>query len=154
MVLVGTVLSVSACDRKPGVAVVQFNMQKPAPKTMPTWDTTKVKEGSEGIKYIVLRAGNGTRPAAGQTVDVQYSGWLEGGRLFDSSVDRNQKFTFVLARGQVIRGWDLAVADMLPGEIRRVRIPPHIAYGTRGAGAGIIPPNATLVFDIELLGSR
>lgn len=126
----------------------------PAAKTMPTWDQSKRTKGPQGLQWEILTPGKGDKPKTGQTVTVHYAGWLLDGRLFDASVDRKQPFSFVLGRGQVIRGWDLAVADMLPGEIRRVRIPPHIAYGTRGTGAGIIPPNATLVFDIHLISAK
>ncbi len=96
-------------------------------------------------------------PKHGQRVSVHYTGWLDSngkeGRKFDSSVDRGQKFEFYLGRGAVIRGWDEAVADMKIGEKRRIYLPADLAYGNRGAG-NIIPPNAALIFDIELFDAQ
>lgn len=104
-----------------------------------------------GLKYEVLTAGNGAEAKAGQQVHVHYTGWLTNGTKFDSSVDRGQPFTFGLGRRQVIAGWDEGVAGMKIGEKRKLTIPAQLGYGERGAG-GVIPPNATLVFDVELLG--
>jgi FKBP-type peptidyl-prolyl cis-trans isomerase len=100
-----------------------------------------------------LTVGNGPTAAAGQSVSVHYTGWLTNGQKFDSSVDRNDPFEFNLGRGQVIPGWDQGVAGMQVGGKRKLTIPPELAYGARGAG-GVIPPNATLVFEVELLGIR
>jgi len=114
---------------------------------------TRQKKAS-GLEYEVLQEGTGASPKAGQAVTVHYTGWLDNkgkpGTKFDSSVDRGQPFTFVLGIGQVIKGWDEGVADMKVGEKRRLTIPATLAYGARGAG-GLIPPNATLIFDVELL---
>jgi FKBP-type peptidyl-prolyl cis-trans isomerase FkpA len=97
-----------------------------------------------------LVEGAGPAPKAGDRVAVHYTGWLTDGRKFDSSVDRGQPFVFTLGRGQVIGGWDQGVATMRVGDKVRLTIPPHLGYGARGAG-GVIPPNATLIFEVELL---
>lgn len=103
-----------------------------------------------GLKYEDLEAGEGVKAEAGMRVTVHYSGWLENGSKFDSSLDRQQPFSFVLGKGQVIKGWDEGVAGMLIGGKRRLTIPSQLGYGSRGAG-GVIPPNATLIFEVELL---
>jgi FKBP-type peptidyl-prolyl cis-trans isomerase FkpA len=107
-----------------------------------------------------VKAGTGAEASAGQTVNVHYTGWLYSptaadhhATKFDSSRDRNEPFSFVLGAGQVIPGWDQGVAGMKVGGQRTLVIPPALGYGSRGAG-GVIPPNATLVFDVELLGVR
>lgn len=106
-----------------------------------------------GLKYIDITEGNGVTPEIGQTVTVHYTGVLENGKKFDSSRDRNQPFSFKIGVGQVIKGWDEGVATMSVGGRRQLIIPPDLAYGSRGAG-GVIPPNATLIFDVELLGIK
>jgi FKBP-type peptidyl-prolyl cis-trans isomerase len=100
-----------------------------------------------------LNVGNGDEAVAGKTVVVHYTGWLTNGSKFDSSKDRNDPFDFRLGAGQVIPGWDDGVAGMKVGGKRKLTIPPEMAYGSRGAG-GVIPPNATLVFEVELLAVR
>jgi FKBP-type peptidyl-prolyl cis-trans isomerase len=97
-----------------------------------------------------LKAGNGARPKKGDLVTVHYTGWLTDGSKFDSSVDRDDPFQFGLGLGQVIGGWDLGVAQMCIGDKVRLTIPPHLGYGANGY-PGAIPPNATLVFEVELL---
>lgn len=102
------------------------------------------------LKIEKLVEGNGARPKTGDRVVVHYTGWLLDGTKFDSSVDRKQSFEFLLGKGQVIRGWDEGVATMQVGDKVKLTIPPHLAYGRYGAG-GVIPPDATLVFEVELL---
>jgi FKBP-type peptidyl-prolyl cis-trans isomerase FkpA len=106
-----------------------------------------------GLQYIDIVIGSGDEARAGQNVSVHYTGWLTSGKKFDSSRDRGQPFTFRLGGGQVIQGWDAGVAGMRVGGQRRLTIPPNMGYGASGA-AGVIPPNATLIFDVELLGVR
>jgi peptidylprolyl isomerase len=110
-----------------------------------------------GLRIIDVKPGTGTVPQAGQTVTVNYTGWLfvdgKKGQKFDSSLDRNQPFSFTLGQGQVIKGWDEGVATMHVGGKRTLIIPPDLGYGASGAG-GVIPPNATLIFDVDLLGVK
>ncbi len=108
---------------------------------------------ASGLMYYVLRAGAGAAPLPGQTVGVHYTGWIEGGAKFDSSVDRGQLFTFPVGAGRVIKGWDEGVLGMHVGELRQLHIPAALAYGKKGAG-GAIPPDANLVFDVELVELR
>lgn len=115
-----------------------------------TWQTT-----SSGLQYEDVLAGSGDEAQPGDEVRVHYTGWLyengAAGRKFDSSKDRGQPFSFPLGAGHVIRGWDEGVAGMKVGGTRRLLIPSDLGYGARGAG-GVIPPNATLLFEVELLG--
>lgn len=108
---------------------------------------------ASGLKYVDLKEGTGLSPKKGQNVLVHYTGWLKDGTKFDSSVDRNQPFPFRVGVGQVIRGWDEGVLSMKVGGKRKLIIPPKLGYGARGAG-GVIPPNATLIFEVELLDLR
>jgi FKBP-type peptidyl-prolyl cis-trans isomerase FkpA len=103
-----------------------------------------------GLKYEDLKEGAGPAATTGKTVSVHYTGWLTDGKKFDSSKDRNEPFNFPLGAGRVIKGWDEGVAGMKVGGKRKLTIPPGLGYGPRGAG-GVIPPNATLVFEVELL---
>jgi peptidylprolyl isomerase len=111
----------------------------------------------DGLKIIDTQVGTGASPKTGQTCVMHYTGWLyengARGKKFDSSVDRGQPFEFPIGAGRVIRGWDEGVATMKVGGKRTLIIPPELGYGARGAG-GVIPPNATLIFDVELLGLK
>jgi peptidylprolyl isomerase len=120
-------------------------------------DTTPMSENTvttdSGLQYIDIVEGTGETPKKGQTVSVHYTGTLQDGTKFDSSRDRGQPFEFPLGAGRVIKGWDEGIASMKIGGQRQLIIPPDLGYGSRGAG-GVIPPNATLLFDVELLGAK
>jgi len=106
-----------------------------------------------GLKYHDIVVGTGVSPQPGQTAVVHYTGWLTNGNIFDSSLDRGQPFEFPLGMGKVIKGWDEGVSTMKVGGKRKLTIPPELGYGAAGAG-GVIPPNATLIFEVELLGVK
>ena len=108
---------------------------------------------NSGLRYEDLAAGNGQAAKAGDSVEVHYTGWLTDGTKFDSSLDRGRPFGFQLGAGRVIQGWDEGVAGMKVGGKRKLHIPAALGYGSRGAG-GVIPPDADLVFEVELLGIR
>ena len=139
------VLSLTACAEKPSAPPA-------APKETPAMPAnTKEVTTASGLKYTDVVEGNGGSPKKGQTVVVHYTGTLTDGSKFDSSVDRNEPFKFKIGVGMVIKGWDEGVMSMKVGGKRRLVIPSELGYGARGAG-GVIPPNATLIFDVELLG--
>jgi FKBP-type peptidyl-prolyl cis-trans isomerase FkpA len=120
-------------------------------------DPSKMKKSASGLQHQDLKEGTGDQPKAGQTCVMHYTGWLwadgKKGEKFDSSHDRNEPFQFRLGEGQVIKGWDEGVATMKIGGKRLLLIPPSLGYGARGAG-GVIPPNATLLFEVDLLGVK
>ena len=124
------------------------------PATLTPARAQAVMTTPSGLKIIDTHPGTGASPKTGQTCVMHYTGWLYDnatkGKKFDSSVDRNEPFAFKIGVGQVIRGWDEGVSTMKVGGKRTLIIPPELGYGARGAG-GVIPPNATLIFDVELL---
>jgi FKBP-type peptidyl-prolyl cis-trans isomerase len=117
----------------------------------PTKVTGKPKTTASGVQYWDITVGTGTQASSGKMVKVNYTGWLTNGKKFDSSVDRGTPFSFKLGAMQVIKGWDEGVAGMKIGGKRQLKIPPEAGYGAQGVGGGLIPPNSTLVFDVELL---
>ncbi len=104
-----------------------------------------------GLKYVEIKEGTGASPKTGQLVEVHYTGWLEDGEKFDSSKDRGRTFEFMIGKGRVIKGWDEGVATMKVGGTRKLIIPSKLGYGSQGAG-NVIPPDATLIFEVELIG--
>ena len=125
----------------------------PAPATtVGAPSTAKEVTMPDGLKYQDMTVGDGALAESGSRVKVHYTGWLTDGTKFDSSVDRGTPFEFVIDGHQVIQGWDEGVKGMRVGGKRKLTIPPALGYGEQGTGGGLIPPNATLVFDVELLG--
>jgi len=117
---------------------------------------SKMQKSASGLQYEDVVVGSGAQPKSGQTCVMHYTGWLwengAKGKKFDSSVDRGKPFKFTIGQGQVIKGWDEGVATMKVGGKRNLLIPPQLAYGPRNVGNGLIPPNSTLFFEVELLG--
>ena len=151
-------------QKKPAAkaAPSKAKVEAPAPATAPAAAPAKkeskmVVKTESGLGYEDLVVGTGPSPAPGQTCVMHYTGWLwvngAKGAKFDSSVDRGEPFEFPIGRGRVIKGWDEGVATMKVGGKRTLLIPPHLGYGTRGAG-NVIPPDATLFFEVELLGVK
>lgn len=133
--------ALGACAHAPLVAHAPADVHAIQPVTLP-----------DGLVYYVTRPGTGPAPAVGDTVAVHYSGWLTDGTMFDSSLDRGQPLEFSVGTGEVIKGWDEGVLSMHVGEKRQLRIPSALGYGPGGAGP--IPPNSILVFDVELVSIK
>ena len=142
--MLGTAAAEPANDLT-GVIASADALTEPTPSEPNPMTTT-----DSGLQYEEIKEGTGAMPKAGQSVTVHYTGTLENGTKFDSSRDRNRPFSFRIGVGQVIKGWDEGVMSMRVGGQRKLVIPPELGYGARGAG-GVIPPNATLVFDVELI---
>jgi FKBP-type peptidyl-prolyl cis-trans isomerase len=134
--------------------VAQTAAKKPAaPNTnAPTKVTGDGTTTPSGLIYWDIRVGNGDLAKEGSHVRVHYTGWLTNGKKFDSSVDAGKPFDFTIGNGEVIKGWEEGVAGMKVGGKRQLRIPPALGYGADGTPGGPIPPNATLIFDVQLLG--
>jgi FKBP-type peptidyl-prolyl cis-trans isomerase len=164
--VVGVVVLVAACSQseapKPDQSAAQPtaaasttsaapNKPSDAASPPPIASTGQSTPAVTDLKIEDTKVGTGDAAVAGKSVTVHYTGWLTDGTKFDSSKNHGQPFTFQLGAGQVIRGWDQGVVGMKVGGVRKLTIPPSLGYGANGAG-GVIPPNATLVFEIELLG--
>ena len=138
------------------IAVGVYFLVQPKSNTNQNQQNLKSTSASydiQGMKVEILQQGSGETAKSGDTVTVNYVGALTDGAKFDSSIDRGQPFEFTLGQNGVIQGWELGVLGMKVGEKRKLTIPPELAYGSQGAG-GIIPPNATLIFEIDLLGIK
>jgi FKBP-type peptidyl-prolyl cis-trans isomerase len=163
LIISGSILALSLpCMTSHKVAIASTNSLDPQPEqnadSQPLRSRIAVAVAKKektittpsGLKYTILKAAKGATPKKGQEIFVHYTGTLTNGKKFDSSRDRGQPFSFRVGRGQVIPGWDEALITMKVGERRKLIIPPNLGYGARGAG-DVIPPNATLIFDVELL---
>ncbi len=152
LALVAATLSLSAQEKAAPKAA-----EKKAEKPAADKKESKLTKTPSGLEYEDVKVGTGAEPKSGQTCSVHYTGWLwvngAKGTKFDSSVDRGQPFQFPVGQGRVIRGWDEGVLTMKIGGKRNLVIPPGLGYGAQGAG-GVIPPNATLFFEVELLGVK
>lgn len=145
VVLAGLALWAQTSTHKPAATARPNN-------TAPTKVTGDGVKTASGLQYWDIKAGTGAAAKVGSHVTVHYTGWLTTGKKFDSSVDSHQPFDFTIAQGDVIKGWDEGVAGMKVGGKRQLRIPPELGYGAGGSGP--IPPNATLIFDIQLLAVK
>jgi peptidylprolyl isomerase len=134
-----TLATLPGCPHSGGPPTLPTDVHAIEPITLP-----------DGLVYYLIKPGTGVQPKAGDAVKVHYTGWLTDGTKFDSSIDRGEPIEFNVGVGEVIKGWDEAVLGMKVGEKRQLRIPSSLGYGASGAG-GMIPPNAILVFDVELI---
>jgi FKBP-type peptidyl-prolyl cis-trans isomerase FkpA len=151
LIILTLALSSSACDK-------QVEQDSESPPAGSSGAVTQTVDVAPGLTMRILRRGYGRGAEAGDAAEVHYTGWLfdesadnHRGTKFDSSVDRGERFQFLLGAGRVIKGWDQGIAGMLIGEVRELTIAPEMGYGDRGAG-NLIPPGATLVFEVELFG--
>jgi peptidylprolyl isomerase len=142
LLLIAVAVAIPACSQKETKTVTETRQAIP--------ENGKSVTTASGLIYTDLVVGTGPSPIAGKQVKVHYTGWLENGTKFDSSLDHGQPFAFTIGAGQVIPGWDEGVMTMKTGGKRKLVIPPQLGYGSAGAG-GVIPPDATLIFEVELL---
>jgi peptidylprolyl isomerase len=154
VLVVAVVFMAVGCSGTPsgGTALPAASQPAPPAKLPGEAVTGQAQTTASGLQYYVIQPGSGTSPTPGQTVSVHYTGYLEDGTKFDSSLDRGQPIEFPLGQGQVIPGWDEGIALMKPGAKYKLVIPANLAYGA--SGRGTIPPNATLIFDVELVGVK
>jgi len=152
VIAVLVVVATSGCARTPAEDTEAPPSEAGQVSTPPGNDTQQPPSADDVTELVIedITVGTGAEAKAGDTVTVHYTGWLTDGTKFDSSLDFGQPFQFALGQGQVIAGWDQGVAGMKVGGQRRLTIPPDLGYGAAGAG-GVIPPNATLIFEVELL---
>jgi len=143
-------IAIPACSQKENKTMTVEQKPAAVEQKTPAAATDKYVKTASGLSYLDITPGTGASPAYGKQVKVHYTGWLENGTKFDSSLDRGQPFVFPIGAGQVIPGWDEGVMSMKVGGKRKLIIPPQLGYGASGAG-GVIPPNATLIFEVELL---
>jgi FKBP-type peptidyl-prolyl cis-trans isomerase FkpA len=160
-ILVAVAFGVAACSPSDKTTDTKSTAPAPAAESAPAVSPAATGTESMPLQKIELAPGNGAEIKSGQTALVHYTGWLydaaspeNKGKKFDSSVDRNEPFEFPVGAGMVIKGWDEGVVGMKVGSKRRLVIPPDMGYGARGAGGGLIPGGATLVFDVELVEIR
>jgi FKBP-type peptidyl-prolyl cis-trans isomerase FkpA len=153
VLVIVSAVTLMGCSAKPAaVPEATAPAAAPAEQATPSQPGTKTEDVTE-LKIEDLTVGTGSEAKNGDTVSVHYTGYLTDGSTFDSSIPSGQPFEFTLGQGQVIQGWDVGVAGMKVGGKRKLTIPPDMGYGEQGAG-GVIPPNATLVFDVELLAIK
>jgi peptidylprolyl isomerase len=145
-------LLLCSVGNRSAISVANSSLQQPLQNriVLAVNKAAKITTTASGLKYTVIKSGKGATPKKGEKVFVHYTGTLTNGKKFDSSRDRSEPFSFVVGEGQVIPGWDEALSTMKVGERRKLTIPPKLGYGAAGAGK-VIPPNATLIFDVELL---
>lgn len=163
LIAAATALTLAACSTQPGDqatagATADTTTAAAPAAAAPGADSfavpAKLQRTPSGLQYAIDQEGTGPAAVRGQIVTVHYTGWLMNGTKFDSSRDRGMPYEFPLGGGRVIKGWDDGVAGMKVGERRTLVIPPELAYGSAGFGGGLIPPGATLVFKVELVGTR
>jgi FKBP-type peptidyl-prolyl cis-trans isomerase len=153
VVLALTILSLAISSPAQTATPAQQPVSARPDTSAPTKVTGAATKTASGLEYWDIKVGTGAVAQSGQHVKVDYTGWLTNGKKFDSSVDAGRPFEFVLGASQVIKGWDEGVAGMKVGGKRQLRIPPDLAYGSKGY-PGVIPANSTLIFDVELLGAK